>query len=332
MEKNKLITLGLVIVGSIFIFIWGLNFLKGKDLFKTELHYIAIYPKVNGLTNSSIIEINGIKIGQIEEIYFTSPKKESVTVKMMVESEYAVPKNSTAEIYSADLMGTKAIRIKTYDTTAIATDMDTLKASIEGDLIDQVNMQVLPLKQKAEDMMGSIDSLLTVVQAIFNEATQENLTQSFTSIKRTIRNLENTTFTIDTLMTEQKYRFGMIIGNVASITQNIKNNNEELTNIIKNFSQISDTIAKSDIAGVIAHTDSTLNQFNHLLSQINSGNGSLSELLHNDTLYRNLENSAYNLNLLVKDLKDNPKRYVRFSLIDLSRTPVEKPEKNEKQK
>ncbi|RLD73470.1 MAG: hypothetical protein DRJ07_20775, partial [Bacteroidetes bacterium] len=90
--------------------------------------------------------------------------------------------------------------------------------------------------------------------------------------------------------------------------------------IIKNFSSISDSLAKVDIARTLNRTDTALLQFNQILAAINEGDGSVYQLLHNDTLYRNIENATYHLNRLLRDMHENPKRYVNFSLMNFGKT------------
>jgi phospholipid/cholesterol/gamma-HCH transport system substrate-binding protein len=163
---------------------------------------------------------------------------------------------------------------------------------------------------------------MSVIQNIFNENTRENLSKTFASIKLTIENLEHTSFTLDTLMQHEKWVLARIFANIESITNNLKNNNEMLTKIITNFSAVSDSLAKSDIKSTIYNANLALTQANEIIGKINRGEGSLGLLINNDSLYRNLDNASRNLDLLLQDLRENPKRYVRFSLFDFGRTVV----------
>ena len=138
--------------------------------------------------------------------------------------------------------------------------------------------------------------------------------QSFESIRYTIQNLESTTYNLDTLVVTQRFRLANIIGNVESITANIKKNNDKINNIIANFSNISDTLAKAKIASTINNADKTLKDFSEIIAKVNRGEGSLGMLVNNDTLYNNLEGASKELNKLVEDIKLNPKRYLNFSV------------------
>jgi len=107
---------------------------------------------------------------------------------------------------------------------------------------------------------------------------------------------------------------------VAAISQNLRNNNKNLNKIIQNFSSLSDSLAQSNLPQTVHKLDSSLIMMKDVLNKINSGQGTLGMLVNNDTLYKNLENASNKLDLLLNDIKNNPKRYVNFSVIDLSRT------------
>jgi len=247
MNRSSIIKIGLLLVVAIVLIIWGISYLKGKDIFKNTDYYYVVYQKVNGLTASSSVMINGFKIGQVTDIKFYQDTSEYLIAELMVEGKYGIRKGSVAQIYSQDLMGTKAVRLLNGTDTLFYMDGDTLPGSIEGDLMEQVNMEMLPLKKKAESLMSSIDSAITMFRAVFNENTQENLRKTFASIKITIKNLESSTFTLDTILTGEKSKLARIFSNVESITGNLKNNNEEVSKILKNFSSISDSLAKASV-------------------------------------------------------------------------------------
>ncbi|MEN8121264.1 MAG: MlaD family protein [Bacteroidota bacterium] len=320
MSRSSIIKIGLLVVVAIVLMVWGISYLKGKDIFKNTNYYYVVYKKINGLTASSSVMINGFKIGQVTDIRFYQDTSEYLIAELMVEGEYKIREGSVAQIFSQDLMGTKAIRLLNGKDTLFYQDGDTLCGSIEGDLMDQVSMEILPLKKKAESLISSIDSAIIMFRAVFNQNTQENLRKTFASIKITIKNLERSTFTLDTIFTGGKSKLAKIFYNVESITGNLENNNEEVNKILKNFSSISDSLAKADIANTLNKADSALLQFNEILSAINEGDGTLSQLLYNDTLYQNIENATYQLNRLLRDIHENPKRYINFSLLDFGKT------------
>ncbi|WP_321516433.1 MlaD family protein [Marinifilum fragile] len=319
MKISKDSIIGLVVIGAIVILIWGINFLKGFNMLSSEQSFCAKYERVDGLKKSSPVTLRGYKIGQIKSIQFSS-SADNLIVEFSISDEFQLPKDSEARIVSSDIMGTKEIQLIPGKSKLTLSTGDTLLGSIEGDLKEQVSMQMLPLKRKAENLMSSVDSVLSVIQYIFNKDTRENLTKSFGSIEQTFKKLENTSGTLDTIVTGQKTHMENIISNVDSITTNLKENNKNISNILTNFSSISDSLKAVEIAQTINNAKLTLKQSNEILQKINSGQGSMGMLINNDTLYMNLEAASNSLTNLLIDLKNNPKKYMHFSLFDTGKT------------
>jgi phospholipid/cholesterol/gamma-HCH transport system substrate-binding protein len=337
MSRSKITKIGILIVTAISLLIWGVSYLKSRNPFKQENVYFVIYPDVNGLGLSNPVLINGYKVGQVTDIEYIQDSVNSFKVSLLIENKYKIKEGAVAQIYSMDVLGTRGIRIlmskkdsvllgkKSYllanlKNNKFLNSSDTLKSDIEGGLVEQVNMEIAPLKKKAESLISSLDSAIIIIREVFNKKTQEDLRNTFASIKTTIQNLERTTFTLDTLLTTEKSKLAKIFSNVESITANLKNNNEKITEIINNFSNISDSLAKVDIASTLKKADKALLQFNQTLNSINNGQGTVAQLLNNDTLYQNIENASYHLSRLMRDLHENPKRYLHFSVFDLGKT------------
>ena len=316
LKLTREIKIGIVFVITLSLFIWGFNFLKSKDLFTSQTEYYAIYHNVAGLVPSNPVNINGVKVGYIKDVSFISKDNPSIRVKFIINTNINIPKNSIASIYSSDLMGSKAMQILLGNSAENIKPGDTLTSNVEGDLKEEINKQVLPLKLKAENMMGSIDSALTTIRLVFNENTRYNLAKSFENIKISLDNIKNTTFNVDTLVSTQKNRFSLILGNIESITRNIKNNNEKITTVINNFASISDTLAKSKINQTIANTNQVMTNVNTILNKIDKGEGTLGQLINNDSLYNKLTNASKDLDLLIIDIKQHPDRYLNFSIFN----------------
>jgi phospholipid/cholesterol/gamma-HCH transport system substrate-binding protein len=166
--------------------------------------------------------------------------------------------------------------------------------------------------------MLSLDTVLTVIRSVFNEETRLNLTLAMENIRRSIETLRNTTYNIDTLVSSQKNRLTLIFANVESITTNFKNNNETLNKIISNIGTLSDTLAKVQVSNTINNADKAIADFSKIIEKINHGDGTLSLLLNDKQLYRQLQNSSVELKELVRDIKLNPDRYLHFSIFGKS--------------
>jgi phospholipid/cholesterol/gamma-HCH transport system substrate-binding protein len=320
MKISREIKIGFFATLCLAAMFWGINFLKGKNVFSPNNTYYTIFSSVDGLKNTNNVLINGFKVGLVKNIEFAQNSTGKFLVTLLIGKQYAIPRNTVAKLISSDIMGGKAIKLDVSHDTLYYQPFDTLPSSIETGLIDQLGHQMVPVKEKAEKLMEEMDKTLKVFAEVFNESNREHLNQSFLNINQSLLNINRTTAALDTMLNQPNGSLRNIFLNVESISGNLKKNNKELTNIIKNFSSLSDTLAKIHVAQTLMQVDTALHQFNTILGKVNSGHGTLGNLVNNDTLYYNLESAAHNLDLLLKDVKANPRRYISFSVIDLSRT------------
>lgn len=314
MKYKKEIGIGLIFILAIALFIWGFSFLKGFNLFKEQRVLYAVYDQVSGLSKANPVSINGLKVGQVSDIYFEPGYSGNIIVEITVETQIPIPKNSVALIYSSDLMGSKAINLQMGTDSLFVKNGDTLGTKVEASLKEAVNQQIQPLKAKAEELIISIDSVVTVIKQIFNEQARKNLTSSLASVEKTFANLENASYNLDQMIAAEKIRFGEIMGNLESITTTISENEENIDNILSNFSTISDSLAKAEIPRTFANINRVVNEVAVVVEKIENGEGTIGLLVNDDKLYKDLQESAEQLHLLLEDLRVNPKRYVRFSL------------------
>jgi len=298
---------------------WGINFLKGKNIFSPNHIYYAIFNQVDGLENTNPVLINGFKVGLVKDIRFEDANTGKFLVTLLVGKKYSIPENTIAKLISTGILGGKAIKLEVIKGSKYHNPGDTLPSQIETGLIDQLGYQIAPVKQKAENLMVEFEKTLKIMSEVFNEENRDQLNQSFANLNKALYSINQTAAELDTTLSPNG-TLRKLFSNVESISANLKNNNKDITRIVKNFSAISDTIAKIKIASTMLQVDSAMHQFNAVITKINSGKGTLGNLIKNDTLYYNLENASKSLELLIKDVKENPKRYINFSVIDLSRT------------
>jgi len=312
---SKEFKIGLVVVVAIAAFVWGVGFLKGTEMFAGKYYLYALYPKIENLIPANPVQINGFKIGQINKIsLFKKGGKNLVLVKFLITEEIPIPVASRARAVSADLLGTKAIEIVFSNNKEMVKNGDTLVAETEQGLKESFNAQLAPLQAKAEKLIGSIDSVFSVVTAMLNPQARTNIDLTFESVRRAIVNIEKTSYKMDDLLATEKPKITGILNNLNSVTHNLTKNEEKINAAITNFSNLSDTLSKARLNSAINNADKTLKELNELLAKINSGQGTIGKMAKNDSLYNNLNKSAEDLDKLLKDLRMNPKRYVHFSV------------------
>jgi len=314
MKKNRNLIIGIVFVFGIALIYWGINYLKGLDIFTMSKTYYVEYPNVNGLLSASPVLISGYKVGQVQDISLKKDYSGYLEVKFNITEKIDIPENSIVRIESADLLGTRSIVIELGSSEKIAKPGHFFKGEIERSLREEVSMEMLPLKVKIESLLSSFDSVLVIVQYLFNEETREDIEKSFESIRQTVNNLERASSTIDTLLRAQQYRLSNIFANIESITLNIRNNNKQIANIIKNFSELSDTLLAANIKSTFYNLDKVMSDMQSITHKIKKGEGSMGLLLQDDSLYNNLQKASAELELLLEDMKNNPNRYLHFSV------------------
>ena len=323
MAIRKETKIGLVVIAAIILFVVGFYFLKGIYIFDRPMIYHSIYTKINGLETSNPVMINGYKVGQVKRIDILKDGSGKLLVTIMVNEEVGIPKDTKALLKPGDLLGSMQLNLVLGESLEMAQNGDTLAPEISGDLFEEVNEQLRPIKVKTKTLLTSVDSVLKVIESILNTESQQSIIQSFKGINNAVANLERATFTIDTLVRDEKQRISNIFRNIDELTAVLNANGDELENIVTNFSQISDSLAKADVAATIRQANDALVEVDEIVTKINKGEGSLGMLVNNPGLYNKLDSAANNLDLLVEDLRVNPNRYVQFSVFGRKNKNVE---------
>lgn len=301
MKTSKEIKTAVLVLSGILLFIFIFNYLKGENLLSSSRKITAIYSNVEGLAISSSVTINGHKVGKVQDIRFTDDKSGMLEVSMLIDSDFNFSKNSIAELYESGLIGGKAISIiPVFDGSANTVSGDVLKSKIKPGLTELVNQRLTPLQEKIESVMVSADLLLNNVNSIFDEKTKSDIKGSISQLEQTISSFEKTSNSLQNLLETNKNAINNSIGNISDISDDL--------------SIVTDKLSKSDFEQTINELKFSLNNFNSLLSGLDSGKGSLGKLFNDEGLYNNLEASLGQLESLLEDMKLNPKRYVHFSL------------------
>lgn len=323
MKIRKETKIGIVVVVAIALLFIGFNFLKGEYVFEKSRVFYAVYDRVNGLDKSNPVVVNGFKVGQVRKVELLKDGSNNLLVTMVVYDDVDIPKDSQGLLRAADLLGSMQIQLIMGRSTELMQSGDTLVTDIEKDLVEEVNEQLRPIKNKAEGLISSVDSVIKVIEVILSPQSQDNLVQSFKGINDAIASLQRTSFRIDTLVRDEKERISHIVQNIDHLSTIMAENGNNLGNIIENFSQISDTLAKAKIAETLIHANETLSSVNQVVDKINKGEGSLGMLINDPALYTRLESASKNLDLLVEDMRINPNRYVQFSIFGRKNKTIE---------
>lgn len=319
MERKRIIIIGFVGFLAIFLFFWGMSFLKGRNIFKKEKNYYAIYQDVGGLDVGSAVTFKGYRVGQVKEVEFNDIRGTELIITFNIDKDIKIPIGSAIEIYSADLLGTKALRIIPSDETDFHIPGDTIISQVQVSMLDEVTNQINPLKEKTEELMGSIDSVVDVLNQILVK-NENSISSSLTNINDITRNFEALSISLNKMVSSPNSKLNLMLTNLQSISEMLKESEPDLKNAIANFSNISDSLAAANLTQTIEQTNFVLNNLNGITEKINNGEGSLGQLVTNDSLYINIEDLSRDLDLLIQDIKDSPQKYFKLSVIDMSKT------------
>ncbi len=314
MKKSSVIYIGATFVLAILIFVWGYNYLKGKDLFSKQRIFYSRYHKIDGLVTANPVLINGKQVGSVNKIYFTPDHSGDLMVVFLIKDKFPIPKNTVARIINATLLGAKSVDLKLGNSKVLAQSGDTLRGSVEVTLKNEVNSALAPMKARAESLLSNVDTLVRSISELFSKNAKGNLKKSITDVAGTLHNLNIATAELKDMVENNNVHVSRTLANFDSLTSTLMDRRGDLQATIHNFKNISDTLSKADLAGTIRQTKVSLEHINQLLAKINQGQGTLGSLVVNDSLYIELNKSALELNKLLKDIRKNPHRYLNFSI------------------
>ena len=276
------------------------------DIFVSDRTFYALYDDVEGVVNGTPVTVNGFPVGSITDISFF--KQNKLLVKFRVENDIKFSVNSLAQIYETGLIGGKALAIiPAMDNSRVAVSKDTLKSSVAPGLTDLVNEKLTPLQENIEMMIVSANNVLEKINSVFDDPTRSNLRTSVSDFSETISDLKETSVMIKSIVKTNKIAINNTIDNVKDLSEDL--------------SSISNTINSSDLEKTLLNLKSSSENLSNVLENINNGDGSISKLISNDSLFTNLNNASNSIDLLLKDIRLNPKRYLHFSVFGKKNKP-----------
>ncbi|MEN9395426.1 MAG: hypothetical protein RL362_1647 [Bacteroidota bacterium] len=316
MKISREFWLGTLVVIVIAVIYFGVNYLKGINLFMKNRKLYSLYENVAGIDPSSPIVLNGYKIGQVRDVHIFEQDQSKIIIELSInDSHINIPKDSEFQIYESDLFGGKAIRLILGDSVVLAENKDTLSGSLALGLTESIKQEIEPLKAKTTELFAGIDSVITRLNQVFRDPRTKEIPELFANIQKTLRNLESSTSNFSTVMSKGGPALTEVLVNAQSISENLKNNNDRIAQVIQNFEQISDTLKRAQIGATIYKVNAAVGGLQKVVNDINAGKGSLGQLTQNDALHNQLLQASKSLDILIDDINKNPKKYLSFSVI-----------------
>ncbi len=301
MKISREVKTAILVIVSTILVVFLFNYLKGQNLLDSSRKVFVVYDNVEGLASSSPVTLNGHTIGRVQEIGFTTDGTAKIKVLLSIEDDIQFSKNSIAELYDTGLIGGKGIAIiPAFDDDEDAMSGDELVGASKSGIMAMVEETLAPLQDKIGVLLVSADSLFTNINDVFDEPTKNSLKRGVSELEGTISSFKNTSIALNQLIVNNKGKLDNTLTNFEDASANISN--------------ITDSIASTNLTKTISDLQTTIGNFNNLLSSIENGEGSIGKLLKDEGLYNNLEGATKQMEELLQDMKLNPKRYVHFSL------------------
>jgi phospholipid/cholesterol/gamma-HCH transport system substrate-binding protein len=308
-KYNNEIKAGLIAVLSIVGFVILFQFMKGKSLFSTENVYYSQLDDVAGLASSSPVSINGLKVGQVDEIKPITKKdgKLGFVVKVRVKNEFVFSKLSTLEIFEPGMMSGKEVKISLVYGGEMAKNGDTLKGSNELSMIANLSSQVAPVKDQLQNALKRVDSLTNNANKILDEKNRAEIRALLINLNRTVSGFETTSKQVNQMLAnnDPKMQKLLVTADKTMATAN---------DAVGKYGKLADDIDAKKLNQTVSDLDASIMKLNSVITGIQNGEGSLGKLAKDEQLYQNLNQASANLNNLLLDLKTNPKRYINISV------------------
>ena len=306
MKLNNETKVGILAIVALVILILGFNFLKGKTLFKRSDTLYAVFSNIGSLDKSNPVKINGLPIGTVYDFGPKDKEVSAIIVTIHLNRSVNIPKNSIA-IIEAAFVGSSYITIEKGDSKEYTKSGDTISTRMNAGILSDFRSRLSPTMQRVNEAVDSLKMVLGTINSVFDSRTNSNLQQI-------IANLLVTSIHLNQLLNAQTGALAHSLSNMEAVTANLAKNNDQITATLQNLQTVSTKLANARIDELVAVMEGTVNELKTTISKVGSNNGSLGKLLNDNKLYDNLNSAVLRMQVLLDDVRVNPKRYVNISV------------------
>ena len=300
MRLSKETKAAFFVLTTILLFIFGFNFLKGSSLLDRQKTIYAVYDEVDGLLVGANVMINGLSIGNVTELDFL-PNSTKILVTLKVKDKLNFSSKSTASIYETGVLGGLAISIEpVFERESIVKTGDTLNSSVRPGLTELINRQIEPLSRQLQSTITSVDSIFTGASNVLNRQTQEEIKESINVLTSAIKAINNSSIIIEETLTSKSSQINNTIDNFEKISSNL--------------SEVSYELNSFGLSDLLSNLEVSVDGISSVVNKLDSNNSTIGKLINEDEVYNNLNSSIESLNNLITDIKENPKKYIHFSV------------------
>lgn len=308
--KNE-VKIALVAVVGLVVLFFGMQFLKGLDLFSSESPYVMKFSNISGLSASSPIYADGYRVGTVNAINYDYGKRGDISVDVSINKEMRIPRGTSAEIVS-DMLGNVQVNLLLGDDVSnMLSPGDVIDGRINnGALGDMQDM--IPAVQR---MLPKLDSIMASINTLLADPA---VASSLHNVDEITANLKTSTRELNVLLASVNKEFPVMAHKADAMLDNangaISNANGALMNASRMMTTVGDKVEAIDIEGTMAKVDNTLANVQSLTDKIDRGEGTLGLMINDPSLYHNLNTTVRSADSLLVNLREHPKRYVHFSI------------------
>ncbi len=311
MKLTREIKTAILVISSILLFIWGYSFLKGKDIFTNYKTFYVEYDNVEGLLESAPVTLNGLNIGKVVSISIDGATGK-LLVELQLSTEFPISKSSVATIYEPGFIGGKQIAIHpNLEDTDLAVNGQRLKGTSKLGLTASLGNQLEPLQVKIESLIQNTDKLISGLNNILDAKGQADIKNSLSEMNQTITEFHKASNSLNSILDNNKIKIDGMVTNFGKIS--------------KDFSSVSDSLAKANIGQTVKNLEKTLANVDLIMTQLQEGKGTMGKILKDESLYKNLDKATKEMQLLLQDVRLYPTRYVNVSLFGKKNKPYVAP-------
>lgn len=310
MRYSREIKTGVFALFSVLLFIFGYQFIKNSSLFQTSKEFYVVYDNVVGLENGAPVTINGMRVGKVKNLSLANKVGDAVLVSFVIDNDFEFSKSSVIKIYSSGIIGGNNLAvIPAIDDPIMAQAGDTLRGELEAGLIDGLIEKFTPLEKSIISTLTKVDTVLLDIDQVLDTQTRMHLRQSMKSLSVTMDQLSQTAAGLNELVGRNQNELDAAFKSITKTSTNLE--------------IITDSIASVNTAQMLTDLSGSIKSLNQITNSMAEGQGSLGALIQDDGLYNDLRSLTEDAQNLLQDIKNQPKRYVHFSLFGRKDKPTE---------
>ena len=302
MKHAKELKIGIFVVVIMTASFFLINYLRGEDIFDNEYEVVGRYDNVEGLVASAPVYIKGYKAGKVSEVNYVTDSG-NFEVICSISKDFQVPNDSKMVIYAMDVMGSKAVKIDFGQADRLAQDGDLLASGFEQGLLDRLGASIQPLIAKVGNTLDSLSVLVSGVNKVLSESNVRSIEGTLANLESTMSNVKSITAVIDGRSSE----LDAFVADLAAFSGKFEGIAEKIDSTMTGVNSVVGQLDESDLKGLVS-------SFKSLVDNVNDPDGSINKLMKDDSVYNSVDSLLNDVNVLVKKIQENPKKYLKISV------------------